>query len=252
MILKRLFTLLITVSILCVFTVACSSKVAQLEINSISLPDNETLKYVVKSSDGTQQLGNATVTIAKKDNAYVLSSSEFVGKTKDDITFVASADTLKPISETRVLDIPAGLTIPQGIWQINATVANGKMVVEANTPQGHQGPSSVGVPSDAYGNDEALFLLFRALPFADGYTARFTNIILWPNVQMPKCTVSVVGKEDVQIGNTRINTWKLELSTGNSKQYVWYATTSLHQLIKYDNGSSMLLLQPDVAVAVTK
>jgi hypothetical protein len=62
-------------------------------------------------------------------------------------------------------------------------------------------------------------------------------------VQIPKCTISVIGKESIETPAGTFEAWKLELSVAGGKQYFWYAVEKPNYLVKYDNGYTICLLQ---------
>lgn len=221
---------------------ACAPKGTELQVSQIPWSASETASYVIQTRDGNK-IGSANISISQDTDTYSLICHQIIGQATDDILMVVDAHNLKPISETRTLFIPSGGQIPEGIWEIAANYSAGKLVIEADTPLGHQGPAEADLPQGAYANDEVLFLLFRALPFAEGYVAHFRNIVIWPSVQMPECTISVVGKENVETAEDIWEAWKLELSVAGGKQYFWYAVQKPNYLVKYDNGYSIYLLQ---------
>jgi hypothetical protein len=237
---KRLLMPLAIMLVVCLALAGCEGE--ELEVSEIPWAGSEATSYVIQTHDGTE-LGSANISISQNTDTYTLTCCQIVGQTTDDIVMAVEAHSLKPVSETRTLSIPPGGQIAEGIWEITANYSAGKLVVEANTPQGHQGPAEAELPQDAYANDEILFLLFRALPFAEGYSARFSNVVIWPNVQIPKCTISVIGKEKVETLTGSLETWKLELSVAGGKQYFWYAVEKPNYLVKYDNGNIIFLLQ---------
>jgi len=239
---RRLSTSFVLLLIFCVALTSCSPKGEELKISQIPWSENEAANYVIQSQDGTQ-LGSASVSIARNSNTFTLACHQIVGQMTDDITLEVNAENLKPVSETRTLSIPPGSQIPEGVWKITANYSTDKLVIEADTPQGHQGPAESNLPQDAYANDELLFLLFRAIPFEVDYTANFSDVVIWPNVQTPKCTISVLGKETVETPAKNWEAWKLELNVAGGKQYFWYAVEKPSYLLKYDNGSTIFLLK---------
>lgn len=239
---KRLSMPLAVMLTLFIVLAGCAPEGEELEVSQIPWPGSEAINYVIQTHDGIG-LGTANISVSHNTDTYTLTCHQIVGQTTDDIVMAVDAHSLKPVSETRTLSIPPGGQIPEGIWEITANYSAGKLVVEANTPQGHQGPAEANLPQDAYANDEVLFLLFRALPFAEGYIAHFSNVVIWPNVQIPQCTISVIGKESVETLAGTFEAWKLELNVAGGKQYFWYAVEKPNYLVKYDNGYSICLLQ---------
>ncbi len=224
--------------ILCFTQVGCAPKGEELEVSQIPWSGGEVTSYAIQMHDGNK-IGSANINISQGIDTYTLTCHQIVGQMTDDIAMVVDAKSLKPVVETRTLSIPPGGQIPEGIWEITVNFSADKLIVEANTPKSHQCPVEVSLPQDAYANDELLFLLFRALPFEVGYTAHFSNIVIWPNVQVSKCTICVIGKEDVKTLAGSFEAWKLELGVAGGKQYFWYAVEKPTSLLKYDNGYSI-------------
>ena len=220
----------------------CAPKGEALVITSVPWSEDENATYSIQTQAG-DALGSATISIIQYGDTWVLTDHEVVNNSPDDIKLTVSADNLKPLAEERTLVIPAGGSIPEGTWKISATFGEDKLTVEAETPNGHQGPAEVKLPEDAFANDEVLFLLLRALPFAEGYTTHFTDVILWPNVQMPRLTITVIGKETIEVPAGSFEAWKVEVSVAGSKQQFWYAIEKPNLLVKYDNGSTIFLLK---------
>ena len=133
------------------------------------------------------------------------------------------------------------IVIPQqGEIELNTTYVGNKLKVEVQTAEGHS-EGELDVPADAYDNDEIIFLL-RALPFEEGYQATYTNIVA-ATAQMPKVTVNITGKEQVQVPVGLFDCWKLELGAAGQQQYAWYSVDSPHYLVKYDDRQSIVILQ---------
>jgi len=239
---RKLVIPLAIMPILCFAVAGCAPKGEELEASQIPWSGGEVTSYVIQLHDGNE-IGSAEASISQDTGTYTLTCHQVVGQMTDDIVMEVAAKSLKPIAETRTLSIPPSEQIPEGIWEITVNYSADKLVVEADTPKGHQGPVEASLPQDAYANDELLFLLFRVLPFEEEYVAHFTNIVICPNVQMPKCTISVIGKESVETPAGSFEAWKLELSVAGGKQYFWYAVGKPNYLAKYDNGYSIFLLQ---------
>lgn len=239
---KKLGILFLAFILIIVFLAGCVPKGEPLVVTSIPWSEDENATYSIQTQAG-DALGSATLSIIQKDDTWVLDDHEVVNGTPDDIVLTVSAEDLKPLAEERTLVIPAGGSIPEGTWKISANFSEDKLMVEAETPQGHQGPAEFKLPEDAFANDEVLFLLLRALPFAEGYTAHFTDVILWPNVQMPRLTITVIGKETIEVPAGSFEAWKVEVSVAGSKQQFWYTIEKPNLLVKYDNGSTIFLLE---------
>ena len=174
------------------------------------------------------------MTIAKEGGSYILGQYWEVGEVKQTISIKVASDDLKPISGNQTI------VSPQGEFKINATYSDSRLKIEAETPEGNQ-TVEIDVPEDAYDNDEVLFL-FRAIPFEEGYQATYTNVVA-SVAQKAAVTITVIGKEQVEIPAELFDCWKLELNAAGQKIYMWYSIDSPHYLVKYDNGQSIILLQ---------
>lgn len=220
----------------------CPPRVATLTVSQVPWPDEEMTSYVIEDQQGNE-VGNAEIIIAKEGETYVLTSAIIVSEATDEIIIRMKADDLKPISENRTLYIPPGRIIAEGIWQLNASYNASQLTLETETPMVQKEPYTVDVPEDAFAYDQVLCLL-RTLPYKEDYTASYTNIIIWPNLEMPTATVTVTSRETVEAPAGSFDCHKLEVSLENValKYYFWYGVNEPHYLIKYDNGFSIFLL----------
>jgi len=223
---------LAVIVILCIVLVGCAPK-KSIVISAIPWSDEEETSYIIQDQEGNT-IGSGNLTIAKEGESYILGEYWEVGEVKQIISIKVASDDLKPISEQ--------LTIlsAQGEMKINTTYTDNKLKIEAETPQGPQ-MVDIGVPDDAYDNDEVLFL-FRALPFEEGYQATYTNVVA-AAAQKPEVTITTSGKEQVSAPAGVYDCWKLEFEVAGQKQYMWYGIDAPHYLVKYDNGQSIILLQ---------
>jgi hypothetical protein len=229
---KRLLTPLALVLILCFAMVGCAPKEGRM-ISSIPWPDEEETKYTFQDQAGNT-MGNGILTITKEGESYILNQDWTIGQVRQ-ISYIKVADVdLKPISGKQ------SLVSPGGKIEINTTYVGNKLKVELETPEGHN-TTELEVPTDAYDNDEILFL-FRALPFEEGYQFTYTNTVA-ATAQMPKVTVNITGTEQVEVPAGLFQCWKLELEAAGLKQYVWYSVDSPHYLVKYDDKQYIILLQ---------
>jgi len=218
--------------ILCPVLVGCTTKEG-IAISTIPWPDEEETRYTIQDRTG-DTIGSGTLTIAKEGKTYVLGQYWEISGVKQTISIKVASDNLKPISEQQTI------LSPQGEIKIDTTYAGNKLNIEAETPQGSQ-TAELDVPFDAYDNDEVLFL-FRTLPFEEGYQATYTNVVA-STAQKPKVTITITGKERVEVPVGTFDCWKLEFQVAGQKQYMWYGVDSPHYLVKYDNGQNIILLQ---------
>lgn len=216
--------------------VACSQTPSPAEVGvAAPWPDQEHAVYVIRNQQGTA-IGTGDLRIDREGDVYVLRHLyQLPGGVVDDITMRVRADDLKPIGGHREV------TTSQGVTVIDTTYHDGKLSIKAKTPTGEDKSAEIDVPADAYDNDQALFL-WRSLPFADGLKVAYTNIVA-ANALKPKVTLSVVGQEQVTAPAGEFATWKLEMVAGQQKQHLWYAVAAPHHLVKYDNGTTIFLLE---------
>jgi hypothetical protein len=171
-----------------------------------------------------------------------MASLVVMGNATDEVVMSLNAEDLKPISEIRTINVPAGGAIPSGVYQISTEYHDNQITFEAYLPgDQHQGPYTFKIPADSYANDEVWYL-FRTLPFEEGYTGRYTNVIIWTAYQTPSMTVTAVGTETVDTPVGTFDCHKLEVTIPNTTIYVWYAKAAPHYLVKYQKGDSMILL----------
>jgi hypothetical protein len=231
---KRLLMPLAIAFTLCFILIGCAPAPGEaITISAIPWPDEEEISYIIQDQE-ENTIGSGNLTIAKEGESYILGQYWEVGEVKQTISIKVASDDLKPISEQQTI------LSSQGEIRINTTYTDNKLKIEAETPEGNQ-TVDIDVPEDAYDNDEVLFL-FRAIPFEEGYQATYTNVVA-SAAQKPAVTITVIGKEQVEIPAELFDCWKLELNATGQKIYMWYSIDSPHYLVKYDNGQSIILLQ---------
>ena len=228
--------------IVCLALFGCGPTTPTITVHQIPWPDDETISYAVQDSQGTE-LGTLNMTIRREGDIYLMTSCMVMGNSTDEITIAMNADDLKPISETRTINVPPGGALPQGLYEVRATYEDSnKVTIEADLPDNqHQGPYAFDIPADSYANDQVWYL-FRTLPFAEGYAGRYTNIIVWTNYQTPAATITIVGNETVETPVGSFNCHKLELSVLNITIHFWCSVDPPHYLVKYQKADNILLL----------
>jgi hypothetical protein len=229
------------VLVLWLAVLGCGPNVPVITVAQIPWPDSETTYYVIQNSQGTA-MGTLNTTIVRDGDKYLMLSTVVMGNTTDEAVMALNSVDLKPISEIRTIDVPAGGAIPGGIYQIMVDYHDSQITFEAYLPgDQHQGPYEFKIPADSYANDEVWYL-FRALPFEEGYSGRYTNVIIWTTFQTPSTTVTVVGSETVSAPAGNFDCYKLEVTVANTSVYVWYAKAAPHYMVKYQKGDSLILL----------
>ncbi len=227
--------------IVCLALFGCGPTTPTITVHQIPWPDDETISYAVQDSQGTE-LGTLNMTIRREGDIYLMTSCTVMGNSTDDITIAMNANDLKPISETRTINVPPGGPITDGTYDISADFSDNQVILEADLPdEEHQGPYEFDIPADSYANDQVWYL-FRTLPFEEGYSGRYTNIVVWTNYQTPAATITVVGNETVETSVGSFDCNKLELSVLSITVYFWCGVEAPHYLVKYQKGDTILLL----------
>ena len=229
------------VLVLCLVVLGCGPGTPTITVAHIPWPDSEVTGYVVQTEQGTA-LGTFDTTISRDGNAYVMTSYTATGDMTDEVVMRLNADDLKPISETRTVYVPLGTSLPEGTYVVRTQYYEGKLILEADLPDDeHQGPFDIKIPDDSYSNDQVWYLL-RTLPFEKGYRGGYTNVIIWPNLQAPSVTVTVVGTETVEAPAGTFDCHKLQLAIADTAINMWYAVAAPHYLIKYQKDNLLILL----------
>jgi len=229
------------IPLLCLALLGCGANVPVITVAQIPWPDSETTGYVIQDSQGTA-IGTLNTAIVRDGATYVMASLVVMGNATDEVVMTLNAVDLKPISETRTINVPAGGAIPSGVYEIRTDYHDNQITFEAYLPgDQHQGPYTFKIPADSYANDEVWYL-FRTLPFEEGYTGRYTNVIIWTTYQTPSMTVTVVGTETVDAPAGSFDCYKLEVTIPNTTIHVWYGKAAPHHLVKYQKGDSVILL----------
>jgi len=226
---------------LCLVVLGCGPGTPTITVAQIPWPDSETTSYVIQTDQGIQ-VGTFDTTISRDGNTYVMTSYAVTGDMTDEVVMRLNADDLKPISEMQTVHVPPGTSLPEGTYEVNTHYYEGRLTLEAYLPgDQHQGPYELKIPADSYANDEVWYL-FRALPFEEGYSGRYTNVITWTTFQTPSTTVAIVGTETVSAPAGSFHCYKLEATVADTSVYMWYGTAAPHYLVKYQKGDILLLL----------
>jgi hypothetical protein len=173
-----------------------------------------------------QPIGALVFTTAAKETGYVLTTETTIGAVKD-VSNVKVDNDLKPVGATRQLS-GAG----QSDFTLMTIYDKGKLTIQAKTAAGDKA-ASIDVPADSWDNDQ-LLMSIRSLPLNDTYVYTFTNVI-GANAGTVKTQLTVVGKETISVAAGSFTAYKVEMSFGQSKQFVWVDAAKPHHIIKYEN-----------------
>lgn len=196
----------------------------------------ESLEYVLLDRNKGDEVGRGTLEVAERDGRFELSQKFRNDKDDyDNSAVLVDRTTLKPISGTRdrlVDDERKRLRSEYDAAENVVTII--EMSDDGERPVPHR------LKSDYYDNDTSLFL-WRALDFAEGFTANYHTVVTGSGEQ-PVLHLKVTRKERITVPAGTFDTWRLEIKGQDRNQVAWYADTPGHPLVQYDNSVQLFRL----------
>ncbi len=191
-----------------------------------------TAKYEWLDASGAV-IGTSQFQFALAGNAWTLTETDTIGELEQTATVQVDAATLQPQGEHKTiksstLDVDLTTTYKSGTLSITAVV------------NGETQTASLDVPGNTIDNDQLLMTL-RALPFAQGYTAKYV-VVNAQNALKVDATVTVQAQASVPVPAGTYETWPVTLEAGGGTQQIWYEVAAPHELIQYNNGATRLVL----------
>jgi hypothetical protein len=212
----------------------CGEEVETQDIVSvIPWASREEAHYRLEDRDGDER-GLAVLAVEQRGDTYRLTLRFRENGNSDDTEVVVDAKSLKPLSLRRVIvgedrtDVVEGRYVEEGV------------LIEARS-DGDETKTLLGVPEHSYDDESSLFL-WRTLPFEEGFEASY-NTIRVNQRERSLATVTVVGRETVEVPAGTFEAWRVEVRSGGVTQVAWYAADPRRYLVKYDNGLLLLLLE---------
>ncbi len=156
------------------------------------------------------------------------------GPHRDDGTVLVDAETLAPISSSRVradseandrFSVSSIYTPPDEVRfesNDNGTIRS----TTRNLPE----PSDKS-PEPGYYDDVSLLWLVRGIDLREGYEASFQNIAANTGQTFP-VDLTVVGQETVRVPAGEFRAWKVRIRTASVIQFAWVDVASPHRLVK--------------------
>jgi hypothetical protein len=234
---SKLFGKLFLIAVL--FVSGCSSAATTptastgLGLDSAPWPNGETTNYTWLDDASSNQIGTSVITMTQQTANWIIQDRDVIGQLDQTFEMSINDQSLEPIGENKIIKSP-GNDI-----QLTSVYSAGKVDIAA-TVNGSKKSASVDVPANTLDNDQLLMTL-RALPFSEGY--KVTYIILnTMSATKTNGVFTVQPQETVNVPAGSFNTWKVEMNFGQTTQQAWYAVDSPHQLIKYDNGTTQMVL----------
>lgn len=109
--------------------------------------------------------------------------------------------------------------------------------------------SELRLRENAYDNESA-FWLWRTLPLAEGYRARYTSVNVYEGSQAG-VDLTVVGVTTVSVPAGSFEAWRVLVVSGRATRTAWIEVAAPHRLVQWDNGASIMQLEPDATPAPT-
>jgi hypothetical protein len=189
--------------------------------------DGEVLNYVVRDNDNNN-LGRDTLSVEINGATTTVTQLFANSERRDESAVDVNTADFKPLKGHREIVTPAETDVLD--WEYTE---DGVLIRHNEDRQ-----TGLSVPEHSYDNDTSLFL-WRTLPFAEGYEARYTTIIT--NFRSRQTVeLRVTGKESVRVPAGEFTAWRLEIRTNNARQIAWFADTPTRELLKYDNDRNVI------------
>ncbi len=222
---KRSLVLLFGLSIVLLLLAACGGPAAQpLVFRPAPWADGEVSEYALLDSSGVQ-IGEATWKWSRSSADWLQEYAMTVNG-REDRGSVAVDAALRPVRATR--DV-GGLRFEASYLaeeiRITTTKADGTSTIKSLKPV-----------ADGVDNDVSLQIQ-RALPLADGYVTRYTDVIPTSGQTAP-VKLTVTAAETVTVPAGVFPAWRVELDFGSGKHDAWYGQEAPYPLVKYVNRAS--------------
>lgn len=121
-----------------------------------------------------------------------------------------------------------------GTEQVRTTYSGSQANLELTSKQNVTTQQRVAIPSDAR-DQRSLVMLARALPLAADYATRLNSFL--PIVPiLDRVTLSVQGREEVEVPAGTFDAWKVRLDMGDSETLLWVGVDAPHPVVKYVDG----------------
>jgi len=184
--------------------------------------------------DGSgSQIGTSLISITQQATNWIITEVDSIGQEGQTIEMTINGETLEPVGEQKTIKA-TGNDI-----QLTSVYSSGKVDITADI-NGTTKTASVDVPQNAVDNDQLLITL-RALPFSEGYKATYV-IVNTINATKTNGIFTVQAQEMVTVPAGSFDTWKVEMNFGQTTQYAWYGVEAPYTLVKYDNGTTQMVL----------
>jgi len=198
----------------------------------VALRDSERFEYAI--TEPGREPARGTISAARKDNGWVLEQRYEAGGGVDHTTSTVN-EALRPASTARTLEW-AGGGETHGLEYRPAD----KRVMSTRTKNGKTDTRELKLRDNAYDNESA-FWLWRSLPLAEGYTARYVSVNAYERSQS-LVTLTVIGHAEVTVPAGTFDAWRVLVVSGRAARTAWIEVAPPHRLVQWDNGGAVMQL----------
>lgn len=204
-------------------------------VSAIPWGESETTTYAVTQHDIE---GECVLSIEDDgDNVTLSQACEGEGFV-DTVTFVANAETLRPVTTARTI------TGPDGEVTCDATYDDSTVSSRWISPDDER-VGDLDVPDLSYDTWGDVFL-WRTIDFAEGYDQHYIDVASCNNPrktpELVGIRIRVDGIEEVEVPEGTYEAWHLRILSEGHDQDAWISTADDRQLVKYDNGDQVFEL----------
>lgn len=204
---------------------ACGGPAVQpLAFRPAPWADGEVSEYALLDSSGVQ-MGEATWKWSRSSADWLQEYAMTVNGREDRGGVVVDA-ALRPVRATR--DV--------GGMRFEASYLAEEIRITTIKADGASTTKSLKPVADGVDNDVSLQIQ-RALPLADGYVTRYTDVIPTSGQTAP-VKLAVTAAETVTVPAGVFPAWRVELDFGSGKHDAWYGQEAPYPLVKYVNRAS--------------
>ena len=203
-------------------------------VSVIPWASNEEAHYRLEERDGEER-GGGVLAVERRGDTYRLTLRLRDNGNSDESEVVVDAESLKPLSVRRVIVGDDSQDVVEATY-----VVEGSVLIDARS-DGDETKTSLRVPEHPYDSESSLFV-WRTLPFQEGFEATYNTIDV--NLrERSLVTVTVVGRETVEVPAGTFEAWRVEIRSGDIRQVAWYGADRRRHLLKYDNSWLLFLLE---------
>ncbi len=150
------------------------------------------------------------------------------------------ADNFRPRTSTRSLDRPDSSERHSGNYEAN----DGAVTLTTLRREGTRestASADLKLRANHYDNESA-YWLWRTLPLAEGYRARYVSVNVFEQTQSP-VDLTVVGTTEVTVPAGTFEAWRVLVVSGRATRQAWIETAAPFRLLQWDNGTTFMQLE---------